>query len=863
MSNQASFRTLETVAVTLAVCLMAAGFIYWKTGNGGSSSFAGDINIPKTYSDPLLIKLADFVISIAPLGAQQAEAAVNKNVVKYINAYPNTDVVQTRSYDKIKEDIILKQPGHPDIFQYQIDLTPYDFTKDADGNFIFYQKGHNGDVDYTRFTIPAPFLIDAAGNKSSTSDVQSDLTQTGILIITPSKEWLSRALYPVTLDPTVEITIVNVHSHPQQGQNWTIDFKTQGTADLTITPNDQDTINDDQFTSLSCDGNTVQPQILANNVIYYPNWSCAGTSEVVFYTKTAGNHTMQFNFGGQVTYAYNSSQPVIIMRSTSCTTPTGGTVTYADSNGANPRSSPAYSGGYTVHTFTSSGTFRISRSGNVATLIVGGGASGASRSGGNAAGGGGAGEVTEHSSVAVTSQAYTITVAPTAAGVAGSVSTNGNPGNTSSAFGFTSLGGGYGGSGVAGGNGASGGGSAGANAGGTGSPGYNGGAGVTGAGAGGGGAGAVGVDATTGVGGNGGAGKASSYSGASVTYGGGGGGGGGTTNGTGGSSIGGNGGTSPTAGAANTGSGGGAGTLGANSGAGGSGIVIIKYLTSDFSCSNATAVVFRTGATADYGTGADGDVTIPGITTLTSNKNYNSLTVNSGATLNTAGYTVRVLGTLTNNGTITDSSSGAAGGASGGTGGTGGDYSPDAVGGTGGTGGTKGKAGGSVKVYANTFTNNGTIHTNGAAGTSGTDGGRGSYYSWCSGGTDYWGGCLGYSDEASGGGGGGGGGAGGAGGTIVLTYGTRTIGTVTTNGGTGGSGGAGGVGGGSCTNGGGSDNSGAGGGSPRGGAGGTGCSTAGHSAAAGTAGTSGPNGSAGTVSWIQETFSTGNPIIFR
>ena len=63
--------------------------IYWNIS--GNSSFAGDINIPKTYSDPLLIKLADFAISIIPLGAQQAEASTNKNVVKYINAYPNTE----------------------------------------------------------------------------------------------------------------------------------------------------------------------------------------------------------------------------------------------------------------------------------------------------------------------------------------------------------------------------------------------------------------------------------------------------------------------------------------------------------------------------------------------------------------------------------------------------------------------------------------------------------------------------------------------------------------------------------------------------------------------------------------------------
>jgi hypothetical protein len=54
----------------------------------------------------------------------------------------------------------------------------------------------------------------------------------------------------------------------------------------------------------------------------------------------------------------------------------------------------------------------------------------------------------------------------------------------------------------------------------------------------------------------------------------------------------------------------------------------------------------------ECGDGADGDVTISGNTTLTRHMNYNNLTVNNGVTLYTAGFEVRVAGTLTNNGTI-------------------------------------------------------------------------------------------------------------------------------------------------------------------------------------------------------------------
>jgi len=71
----------------------------------------------------------------------------------------------------------------------------------------------------------------------------------------------------------------------------------------------------------------------------------------------------------------------------------GGTITYTDSRGLNPRSSPAYSGGYTVHTFTTSGTFTSAGGGNIETYAWGGGGGGGTPGGwvyGAAGGAGGA-----------------------------------------------------------------------------------------------------------------------------------------------------------------------------------------------------------------------------------------------------------------------------------------------------------------------------------------------------------------------------------------------------------------------------------------------------------------------------------------
>jgi hypothetical protein len=141
-----------------------------------------------------------------------------------------------------------------------------------------------------------------------------------------------------------------------------------------------------------------------------------------------------------------------------------------------------------------------------------------------------------------------------------------------------------------------------------------------------------------------------------------------------------------------------------------------------------------------FGDGSDGVVTISGNTTLTSDVYYDSLTVNSGITLTTAGYRVFVKDTLTNNGTIAwkgnDGSNGVDGGVT--------SIQAKGAGGAGGaalaagffTAGEDGKAGGDGgdgSTFNNSNDQNGTAGTAGDAvslavgssGVAGTSGGTG------------------------------------------------------------------------------------------------------------------------------------------
>ena len=265
------------------------------------------------------------------------------------------------------------------------------------------------------------------------------------------------------------------------------------------------------------------------------------------------------------------------------------------------------SGGYTIHTFTASGTFVANRDMDVEYVVVAGGG-GAGRSGVGGGAGGGAGgyrcSVSGESSgggasaepkLRVSSgESFGVIVGAGGSGFTNTASNGDGASGSSSIFAsITSVGGGGGsGDGGTASPGGSGGGGADDDNGaaGTVNQGFAGGNATSvdyQVGAGGGGASAVGGDGyssgSVATGGAGGAGVASSITGSAVARAGGGGGGADyrITNTQGAGGVGGGGNASATtgqAGTANTGGGGGGSGSGV-SGAGGSGIVIIRYLT--------------------------------------------------------------------------------------------------------------------------------------------------------------------------------------------------------------------------------------------------------------------------------------------
>lgn len=126
-----------------------------------------------------------------------------------------------------------------------------------------------------------------------------------------------------------------------------------------------------------------------------------------------------------------------------------------------------------------------------------------------------------------------------------------------------------------------------------------------------------------------------------------------------------------------------------------------------------------------YGSGSDGNLVVSTTTTLTADKFYNNLTIDSGVIFNCGGYRLYTAGNLINNGTIRNNGNSGGNGATGAAGGAGG--SAAAANGVGNLAGSTGSdAGGNGNAAAGSSTGNSGASTDlGSAAVAGGNGGAG------------------------------------------------------------------------------------------------------------------------------------------
>jgi len=301
-------KKIKIILYLIIICLISGslfGAFYLIKKSLSSSPFK--LSQPSQYNQPLTISFSGFNFVISPVNAQSVQLIKeNNNRIKYIDAFLNTDVVQTRQTNKLKEEIILKKPGHPEKFAYRINLEEFDYETDNQGNLHFYPEGKKDQPLERLFTIPAPFMIDADGQKSSHRDVEMRI-EDDILILKPHQDWLAQVKYPVILDPTVEIHILNVQSYPEVGGEWSVGFTTLGQADLIIEGLENTIFGQDiEFKSLKCGQENRTPTKTGNSYIY-KNWSCNQEASFISQVLKPGKHYLRFSFGGKQLEAHNQT----------------------------------------------------------------------------------------------------------------------------------------------------------------------------------------------------------------------------------------------------------------------------------------------------------------------------------------------------------------------------------------------------------------------------------------------------------------------------------------------------------------------------------------------------------------------------
>ncbi|MFC1709973.1 hypothetical protein ACFL2J_07965, partial [Candidatus Omnitrophota bacterium] len=133
---------------------------------------------------------------------------------------------------------------------------------------------------------------------------QSENFRDSILEIAPQ---FQRARLNFGSEAAPQLEVLDEHSSPKKGETWGVRFTTQGKSDLKIIPDDQATIDDDEFTGLYQGDLQVQPQILEDDVIFYPDWQYDDVARVEHKTLKRGDHTLKFEFGDDTDYAHNTA----------------------------------------------------------------------------------------------------------------------------------------------------------------------------------------------------------------------------------------------------------------------------------------------------------------------------------------------------------------------------------------------------------------------------------------------------------------------------------------------------------------------------------------------------------------------------
>lgn len=165
---------------------------------------------------------------------EEASTVDNKTSIVYSGVRTNTDLEYILQGNDIKENIIVKAPATSYVYRFELALVGLTAQMNEDGS-ISLRDATTGDAKYS---IPAPYMVDANGERSNEVAYTLTALSTGgyRLTVTANAAWInaeSRA-FPVKIDPSInyDTGIIDTHISSQQPNTSFGNYE-----DLVIAPN--------------------------------------------------------------------------------------------------------------------------------------------------------------------------------------------------------------------------------------------------------------------------------------------------------------------------------------------------------------------------------------------------------------------------------------------------------------------------------------------------------------------------------------------------------------------------------------------------------------------------------------------------
>ena len=126
----------------------------------------------------------------------------------YNNIRANTDIEYILDGNAVKENIIVRAPLSSYEYAFDLRLEGLTASLNENGSIAIYDV----DTEEAKYQIPAPYMYDASGNKSTAVEYTLIGISSGryLLMITADKAWINTAAraFPVTIDPTITYSAI-------------------------------------------------------------------------------------------------------------------------------------------------------------------------------------------------------------------------------------------------------------------------------------------------------------------------------------------------------------------------------------------------------------------------------------------------------------------------------------------------------------------------------------------------------------------------------------------------------------------------------------------------------------------------------